>query len=196
MRFADLYNHAASLAGPVVRVQHDLAPYIKLHHGAVGEVNFWEVDLDPEISFGHLVFEYDRSSAYGEEYAIANIRFCEGLNRCWRRFVACKELMHVFDRDDERVTSRERFLQLMHELETRPLYGDMSRMLTSEHEAMWKALTVLCPKPRRDEFMQRWTEKSIGAYDIAVHFLIPADCVSALMGPYYDDVLAKLLSEA
>jgi len=120
MKFQDLYNFANGLAAPVVPLKA-LTERIVADHGEVEAVNFYPVDIDPDILLGYIEYERERTSAYDAAFTVANIRYSRALNRCWRRFVCCKELMHVFDSEDERVNTRSRFIQLMSEFESVPL---------------------------------------------------------------------------
>lgn len=166
------------------------------HHDDVGEVHFWPVDLDPEIAFGHIKYERDRSSPYEDEFTVANIRFDKNLTRCWRRFVCCKELMHVFDSAAERVDTREKFLRLMGEFEAIPISEDVSPMFLSELRAQWMALMVLCPKRLRDKYIIGWRDKSLTDYDLALKIKIPELAIKALMSDHYETGLARLIAEA
>jgi Zn-dependent peptidase ImmA (M78 family) len=192
MRFSDLYEYSNSLPEPTVSVR-ELANRIRSSHQHVGEINFYPVDLDEDVSLGHIVYERDRSSPYEGEFTVANIRFSRQLNRCWRRFVCCKELMHLFDSDDERTNTRAKFVQLMNELETPPLAGDMSPMLSSEYEAEWMALTVLCPARLRDAYRDAFHSGELPAYEVAAAFRVPEAYVPALMSDYYKTALSALL---
>lgn len=193
MRFADLYTYSNSLQGEAVSVR-DLANQICAHDGIdIGEVNFWPVELDSNISFGHIKFEQERDSPYGAPFRIANIRFDQTLNRCWRRYVCCKELMHVFDKPDERVDTRDKFLRLMSELESLRMKEDMSPMFFSELEAQWMAVIVLCPRRLRDKFKPQYDSKSVSPYQIALKLKIPEAVIAGVMGDYYNVAMARLL---
>jgi hypothetical protein len=191
MLFSDLYKYANDLPDDVISVKK-LAVHIEAHHPDIGEVNFWPVVLDAQISLGHMVYERARSSAYGAAFTVANVRYDKNQNRCWRRFICCKELMHVFDDANERVDSREKFLQLMKELESRPLKDDISAMFSSEMNAEWMALLVLCPKRLRDKWRPTWADKTLSDYDVALKLKVPEAYVFALMDDYYDAALKTL----
>jgi len=191
MKYSDLYNYANGLETDAISVK-DLARRIASSSGTdIGEVNFWPVELDSNISYGHIKYERDRSSAYGEEFRIANIRYDKTLNRCWTRFVCCKELMHVFDTPEERVDTREKFLKLMKELETLPMKPDISPMLASELNAEWMALIVLCPKKLRDRYKPLMADKTMSELDVALKLKIPEATVRSLMSDYYETALAS-----
>lgn len=161
----------------------------------VGEIKFHAVSLDPAISLGHMVFERDRDSAYEEEFSIASIRIHRDLNRCWRRFVGCKEMMHIFDSLEERVDSRDKFLKLLDEFESKPLAQDMSPMFSSEGEAGWRALAVLCPMRLRNKYLQSWRDKTMTEYEIALALRVPEPVIKSLMSEYFEAALTTLLNK-
>ena len=74
MRFSDLYNYANGLPDPVISVRK-LADYIVAHHPDIGEVNFYPVEIDPNITLGHILYERERSGPYTDPYTVANIRY-------------------------------------------------------------------------------------------------------------------------
>lgn len=192
MIFKDLYDFAEASDSPVVRVK-ELARRITAHHAEVGEISFTPVILDENTTLGYVVYDFDRSSAYGDEFRIMGVRFSQDLNRCNRRFVCCKEAMHAFDSDAERTNSRERFFTLMRELETNPLPSRQSAMLSSENRAEWMALVILCPKPRRDALKIEFDAKRLTPRQIAEILLLPEWSVQALMGDHYDEAYDELV---
>lgn len=194
MLFKQLYDFANGQPGPSVSVKA-LADFVSAHHDDIGEVHFYPVDIERNISLGHILYENDRSSAYGAEFRIASIRYAHDLNRCWRRFVICKELMHAFDTDEEKADTSEKFVQLLKDLENPPPQSQMSAMYTSEFDALWKALAVLCPATLREKLKADWEAKVLSDYDVALSFRIPESYVAAAMGPRMDAVLAELLAE-
>jgi hypothetical protein len=161
-------------------------------HPPVEQVDFWPVELDQNISLGHMVYERAKSSAYGDSFTIANIRFDRTQNRCWARYICCKELMHVFDSEPQSVNSRQRFLQLMAEWQTRPMREDFSPMFSSEMDAEWMALLVLCPVRLRNKWRQQWINKTISDYDVALALRIPEIFARPVMGDYHDVALRTL----
>jgi hypothetical protein len=191
MRYSDLYTYAQSLIGDFVPLR-DLARKIKADHSGIEEIEFWPVDLDPHISLGHMKYERGRTSPYDAPFTIATIRYDKRANRCWTRFICCKELMHVFDDDAQSVNSREKFLKLMDEWQTRPLEADLSAMFTSEVNAEWMALLILCPLRLRTKWFQQWSDKSVSDYDVALALRIPEAFVKSVMSDYYLEALETL----
>lgn len=192
MRFADLYDFACTFPGAVpVRA---LAGRVTAFHPTVGRVEMYRVELDPTVSLGHVKQEKDRTSPYEEEFTVWSIRFDSSLNRCWARFVCCKELMHVYDTPDEVVDSREKFLELMGEFGSPRMAEDASPMYQSELRAQWKAMFCLAPKPVRDEMCSGIRDGSLTHYNVASLLKIPEATVPGLLSDYYEDALARALA--
>lgn len=192
MIFKDLYQYAETIDAPVVRVQ-ELQRRITSHHSEVGEITLTPVLLDENTALGYVVYDYDRSSAYGDEFRIMGVRFSDGLNRCHRRFVCAKEMMHAFDSEEERASSRDRFFTLMRELETNPLPSRQSAMLNSENQAEWMALLALCPKPRRDALRIEMASAPLSSEAVAERILLPRWAIGALMSELYDEAYEDLV---
>lgn len=196
MNFADLYDYAARFREPIIRVRRDLCPRIIMDHGDVGQVNFWPVEIDEDTILGYMIYDFDRSSPYGDEFRIVDVRYGNALNRCWRRFVCCKELMHVFDSEEERTDTRHKFYTQMAQLESPPLNQDASAMLSAEIKTVWMALAVLCPLPLRNQYRAQWQRKEITDYDVALKFRIPEVVIHNVMSDYFEQAINRLISEA
>jgi hypothetical protein len=196
MNFADLYRQSNTLTTSVtpLRVLIDI---VKSQHLRVGDVEIWACDLNEDISLGHMIYRKDRSSPYDEPYDVPVIRVSKKLNRCWRRIVCCKELMHVFDDSAAQTSDGGKFLKLLKELEGRNniLPGDASAMLLSERHTEWMALIVLCP-PRLRAMFEGQYKKTIDDRDIAEKVKIPECMIPAVMGDYYWRALERLTGEA
>lgn len=194
MNFADLYRISNSATSPHTAFRF-LAETVKAHHPRVGDVETWKCELDENVSFAHMTYEPDRSSAYAESYDVAVIRFAGTLNRCWRRAACTKELMHVFDDSAAQASDGGRFLILLKQLEAKSLLpGDATAMFHSELNAEWMAVLTLCPQRLRAQFEPEYN-KTIDDMYIANKLKIPKIMVPALMGDYYWRALERLTGE-
>jgi hypothetical protein len=194
MNFADLYRFSNSLGGQYTRVE-DLQKHVVRTHPAVHEVEFWACTLDSTISRGHMILCLDRSSPYDDEYIVASIRYDRELENDWRRFVCCKELMHVFDISRERVDDREKFLKLMEELENAPLPAERSPMYDSERNAEWMAVLAICPQRLRDHYLGELNSGRMNPEAIAAALRIPEILIKSIMSDRYMRQLESLTGE-
>ena len=118
MLFKDLYDIVvAETHEPPVRFER-LRAIINERHAGVGEVKVWAIKYaEPNNQAHYRMIGTDRSSAYEEEFILAEIRYCEALDHdeAERRYALTKELMHVFDNEDEMTNTREKFIRLVKE---------------------------------------------------------------------------------
>ncbi len=193
MSFAELYAYAEGLNQVPIRVETDLVPKVKTLAGQ-DDVFFTPVELDTEISFGHIKQYRMSTGVYAEPRWVTDIRYAKTLNICWRRYVGCKELMHVFDMQEERSDSAAKFNKLLDELESTPLLEDASQMFLSENRTKWKALAVLCPLPIRQNILDRRAAGELAdPYEIALELRVPQAVVGTILGETFERVLNGLI---
>jgi hypothetical protein len=101
--------------------------------------------------------------------------------------------MHIFDKPESFVDTREKFGDLLREIQNRPLPSDASLMMKSELDTRWMAALILCPKNFRDQHFPAYTKKDLANFDIASIFDIPEWVAPFVMDPYYDRAFARLL---
>lgn len=192
MTFKRLYDYSEGLRQRPIKVEGDLDTQV-VHLTAQDRVDFIPVELDPEISLGHIKQYRESRVVYDQEPIwVTSIRWHNKLNMCWRRFVCCKELMHVFDSAEERVDTAIKFETLLNELELPPPPEQASPMYVSENRTKWMALCVLAPRPAR-----AWAIEQLAAglspYDVALALRIPEDLIPALVGGRYEPILDSLI---
>ena len=192
MTFARLYEYAASLGSYPVIIEGVIDVKAK-ELSAQDELWYVPVDLDLAVSYGHIKQYRIPNVVYdGDPTWVTEIRYDKSLNVCWRRYVCCKELMHVFDNADECVNSPERFRSLVSEFEA-PLPVDRSSpMYKTETRTIWEALAILCPEPVRDRLHPRWESGELSDYAVALELRIPEALIKSLMAPRFAEILATL----
>lgn len=120
-----------------------------------------------------------------------------GLNRCWTRLVYVKELMHVFDTDDQLTKTGENFEDITStfggDVYTNP--NNRSPVVNAEFLALPMALGLLCPKIHLDEFRNMRIAGTIADNKIATAFRIPEQYVPAIMNPSFDDTISAILAQ-
>lgn len=137
-----------------------------------------------------------REGRYEDPCFNAEIRFDQNLkdDLQWFNFVMTKELMHIFDPENARVDSRDKFAKLLGDIEARPAPGDDSPEYRAEMTAYWRALIALCPKNRRDELKVEFLAGEVSLYDVAEEFLIPEGYVSVVMGDNFERAYNVLMN--
>lgn len=118
------------------------------------------------------------------------ILLARDLNYCWERFVYVKELMHVFDEENEKTNTPELFEALIDEFGAAGVTP--SAQMLSEFASFWRALGVLCPENQREQFERERRELKIDDYEIALRLRIPQQYVPRLFEPRFKVWIAKL----
>jgi hypothetical protein len=165
----------------------------------IGRVDLRKITYpQPTGSAYYILADTDRDSPYEEEYAVAEIAYCASLEgeEAERRYALTKELMHAFDTEEEQASSRERFIQLMREVQNRPLGQHASPMYRSEMNTRWMAALVLCPRSLRDPVAAEFAAGGMVLTEVAERFRIPEWVASVVMDPYYDIAFATLVEGA
>lgn len=191
MTFKLLYEFSEGLNRRPVRVEEDLAPQVIKLTGQ-DRIDFVGVHLDPAISLGHIKQYRESNGVYDQNPVwVTSIRWYNELNMCWRRFVCCKELMHVFDTEAEQTNTAEKFATLLSELELAPPPEQASPMYVSENRTKWMALCVLAPRPARAWAVDQ-IDQGLAPYDVALALRIPEEFISNLVGPRYEPIRDSL----
>ncbi|QJR19290.1 hypothetical protein [Pelagibacterium halotolerans] len=196
MLFKDLYEE---VVGKVDRppVPFDLLMHlINTRHAGVGEIKVWSIKYPmPNRQAHYKLVGTDRTSAYEEEFDIAEIRYCEELNDHprERRFALTKELMHVFDTESEKVDTREKFVEFVKEVQNQPLASQRSERFNSELDTRWMAAIILCPKPLRDIYLTSFRSGAIQPYEIAEALRVPEWVIPFVMDDYYDQAFDLMM---
>ena len=167
------------------------------HHVGVGRVSFRFFEDFEGAEFGNFIWlDEERTSAYEEPFNDAvvfiNSRFRD--ERPMRRIVATKELMHVFDGAEQRVTTREAFVALLREIESNPMPEDASLAYDADRGALWKATLALVPPWIRNEFLEPWKAGTVKAPELAARLWLPEQVVNAAMGTYYERAFALFVN--
>lgn len=198
MLFKDLYAFADAQEKPPVRFEA-LRAHVTAFHQVIGRIDVRRVtNPRPTESAFYILANADRDSPYEEEYQVAEIAYCSSLDadEVERRYALTKELMHVFDTEEESASSRERFITLMREVQNRPLGQHASAMYISEMNTRWMAALILCPKSLRDPMATAFSGGKMVLEEIAEAFRIPEWVASFVMDPYYDTAYASLIEGA
>jgi hypothetical protein len=155
------------------------------------------LELGRESSLTHQVNEYRvaRACLYGVLFrwnaaARASIHFWHSLNRCYRRFVVCKEAAHLLcDLDPSDFTSEtdELISFIMTDIPDFPECAESETQtgpIASEGLARVAALEMLMPWSRRDAFYSM-EAAGLSHLDIATHFSVPQAFVSRRLNQRY-----------
>jgi len=101
-----------------------------------------------------------------------------------RRFIYTKELMHVFDTEDEKASNKDQFDKQIQRLKDPS--ADVTPQYRAELKAFWRALGVLCTEAKRREY-KTLLQKDKASWDVvAVSLGLPMNAVRNLMGDEFE----------
>ena len=189
MSYRDLYNYCQTLSPKIS--SKDIKDKV-LELTGIGSVKVIATALDISKCRGFYLSATNTSHPLviqngGHIIALAR----EIQNPCWRRFVLVKELMHLFDNEQEATDSAEALDSLLTELSVDGV--NRTAQFQSEINSFWMALAVLCPEQKRQEFETMRNAGHIDDYGIALQIRIPKQYVPLLFNPNFQGIVQGLL---
>ena len=193
MNFTDLY-HTVEAAGVEPAAFECLRAQVLQGIGWLEDVKIWRLTHKPPTREARYSLFDDRTSAYNEEYLVADISYCASFedDPPELRFALTKELMHVFDARETWIDTRDKFVKFLKDLQNTPL--DIANgSVNSEHLARWMAILVLCPRPLRESMKAQLANKEKLLPELAENWALPEWLISVAIDDYYDDAFQVLI---
>jgi len=123
-----------------------------------------------------------------EALIVLSHSMCTGAQgKYWRRYIKTKEMMHVFDSDEELTDSAEKFDDLVETF--KDPNAAPSPQYRAEIKAQWRALAVLCQEHRRQEFMAQIAGNATNFDIVSGALQVPPTMVRNL---FRDDFLTRI----
>ena len=182
--------------------KHTLPYQINDIRDAICEISNIDHIIFAEFDAGDnpVIGRYDRYEGQIGPYSNGtriDIYYSKTLNRCWGRYVVCKEMCHaLLDESTTRVDGIERLRTLVDHL----LLPDISKdalsacpPFASEKLAEIAAIELLCPVEDRKSIAARRAAESISDMRIATEFRIPVDWVKRVFDQKYIDLMDYLI---
>lgn len=191
--FKDLYDYCQTLPVPPKVSRNAIQAMAQELTGK--KVSILKLDLDTNVSRGFFLSAGNLESALVRQ-ARGNcvIALARGMNACWDRFVQVKELMHLFDADDEMTSTGEMFQSLLSELEVSFPKPEQSKQRASETKCIGMALACFCPEATRLQYVEAYEKKHIDHEGIALQLRIPKQLIPSLLSPNFARVVVSLCS--
>jgi hypothetical protein len=104
---------------------------------------------------------------------ITQILFGEDLPEDWKRLVICKELLHVFDHQGERVATPEAVKKLITSVVAPDLKGAPFLPAMNDHLGAFRAMAVLMPRMARAKLQNAFEDGSRTVAEIASFVKLP-----------------------
>jgi hypothetical protein len=189
-QFKDLYVFCQTLNPKVSR---RLIEKKTLEITSVPKVSAMMTTLDITVCRGFFLSAKNKEHPVVKQFGCDVIVLARDQNYCWERFVYTKELMHLFDKDDEPTDTALKFEKLLADLEVPSATSEPSKQLISERKGIWMALACLCPEKNRIEFEELLNNNYIDNYGIALKLRIPEQYVPLLFQSRYNAIIKTLL---
>jgi hypothetical protein len=160
--------------------------------GYQDRIEFYPVDVDPGILKGQISQYICRSRPYAEPERVTEVLYSKHMNDCWRRFVCCKELVHILDDKAASTSTSEQIDALTLNL-TSPTSmesSDMPKDYWAERAASLKTLCILAQMDAVDKLKQQYLAGAKTPYDVAVFFRIPEVYVDFLFSQKFKAIEA------
>lgn len=155
--------------------------------GIVGKINLIESDMDPQILLAQLV----QKRVGG--IAVADIYYSKHADKPTQRTCIAKEVIHVFDADDEKTTipSVERLLDDL------TVDGRLftSPQMKSERRAIFGAIELLVPYEARVVLRGSWVEARYDHKTLAAAFVVPESIMKLALSDGYHEEIEKIRKE-
>jgi len=189
----DLINMTEGTEKFPVRVNDIRAFFID--NGVQEEINLLEVDMDKDVCAAIFERRTDVAPPYSTSPRVANILISNQLNECWRRLIACKELIHLTDTDGHRAKTRQQIKTLIDDVLGLPNNQRDPQDMCKEAQADWmafnSALFLLAPVIAIDKMRDSYYAGKIDQMDIALFFKIPEVFVPLIMSEEYAEFYTK-----
>jgi hypothetical protein len=191
--FKDLYDYCQTLAVPPKISRNVIRDKAVELSGK--KVSIVKVNLDTEVSRGFFLSAGNLDSPLVRQAkGSCVIALARGMNPCWERFVQVKELMHLFDTEEEMTSSGPLFQSLLSELEVSFPRPEISKQRASETKCIGMALACLCPEKVRLQYIDAYERKHIDYEGIALQLRIPKQLVPSLLNENFARVVVSLCS--
>ncbi len=195
MAFIDLYDAVQNIDGKISTLT--LTELAK-EHSSINRVKEMWSGLVDDLALRGFYIEGPLGPPVpledNEALIVLSREMCRGpTGKHWRHFVYTKELMHVFDTDEEKANTEETFdIQVQR-------FGDPTREISpqfrAEGKAFWRALMVLCQAEKRQEFKALLASGSMTIEVMAAALRIPAAYAHYLLQDNFEDIAAHLMND-
>ncbi|MCP2154937.1 UNVERIFIED_ORG: hypothetical protein J2S29_001271 [Rhizobium sp. SLBN-170] len=152
------------------------------------------IDVDIEVCRGIYLSPKNPEHALVKQHGNHVIGVARGNNRCWQRFIAIKEMMHMFADPETALDQPAQLEILLEEFSNQQTISGASPQMESEFNCLWMALAAICREEKRLEYKDMRERNEISEYQIALELKMPQFHVRNLLHPRYREAVDKILS--
>jgi hypothetical protein len=197
MRTQDLIEHFSRQESLPIDV-NDVLSVLLGDDGIEDDVKFIAVELDTAILRGWCKIWHERNGVYGQELTRnVNVYYVKDDPNEWKRFVCCKELMHLLDPESARTETLAEIDQLAARIGLPPELQDPMAdgvQANTDRLAELRAAAVLLPLAARDILLSPLADGKITLPDIAELADIPGKYAGLVMSSIWPRVHEALLA--
>jgi hypothetical protein len=186
LSFKKLFDYAQSLP-PYIKRNAIRDKVIELTEAE--QIRVVRAGLDTEICRGYWLTPQNTQHPLVAQLGSHIVVSARDNNQCWERFVVIKEMMHLFDTDDQKAKDAATFSALLSEFSA-PM-APYTPQFDAEIDSFWQALAVMCPQKQRDDFRKELAAQTTDPYEIALKLKMPEGYVQRLFEDRFDDWLKK-----
>lgn len=115
-----------------------------------------------------------KGAPYAADFDIVTeVLFGEDLDEPWKRLVIAKEVLHVFDPQNQRVNTPDAVRRLIPTIITQELHGAPFIPAFNDHLGAFKAMAVLVPVTARQKLRSSLQERTRTVSEIARYVRLP-----------------------
>jgi hypothetical protein len=163
------------------------------HHTAQDEIDLITVPIDRlKVSGVFRQFTY-QTVPYAEAKFVTQVIYPNGLTPEMERLVVCKELLHIFDKPSERVSTSEDVDALINGIILQILGSRGQSAILNDMLGPFLAVAVLIPPSARKKLKAAREAGTHSADEIAEFVGLPIQYVDAWTSPTCDDLERTLL---
>lgn len=189
-RYGELYAYCQGLTPPICR---NLIKDKVLEIAGAASLSIRATGLDVNLIYGYYFSARNTDHPAVRQEKGPVVVVARSLNRCWKRFVIVKELMHMFDDPLEHMSAAvDLETVLTHFLS--PANRSLSPQMLSEVRCFWMALACFCPEAFRQELQAKRAAGLMSDHEISQKLRIPEKYIPNLFDDRFKDVVAGLLA--
>lgn len=185
----DVFNHFSCHTRLPVLLDHVIEHI--LESKVVDRVDIHPLDIDPTILKGFCIVFDERPHNSINHHRVAWIGYSSQLSREEQRLVVCKELLHVYDRDNEAAGTQAQVSDLIEEIVLPPTAKQGIPALNDRSNIML-ALAVMLPRDAMDELRPKVESGEITIATVAKLAALPEPWVRVVFSPAWPKVMEAL----
>ena len=186
--FKDLYDYCQTLQPKISRT---LILNKTLEITGIDQLKSVKTGIDTGVFRGMFLSIANTNHQIVKQLGCNVIVLGRGQKYCWERFVYTKELMHLFDTDEQSADTPVKLDTILADFE---MPSGADPVAESEYLGFWMALACLCPEANRLIFKEAFEKNHIDYYSIALQLKIPELYVPLLFQERYRVIIDDLLS--